>query len=369
MSKRPRFPFKAGRLKAGPAMATGMISALFSSAARARELVSSQAGSVPAKTPKPAEPRRTGSAKSTAAGSVLPRKIIMPARASFRTATHRCTFGQRHYKVYTPASAASTFGPMPVLVMLHGCGQTPDDFAKGTRMNALAEEFRFLVIYPAQPREAHPRRCWNWFRPGDQARNAGEPALLASLIREVLGQHTVDPARVYVAGLSAGGSAALVLARAYPDIVAAVGVHSGLPAGAAQSKASAMMAMAQGNPGIRWTAPMPTIIFHGADDRVVHARNARFIAIRALDAFPGSRGTHVKRHVKGGRSYIKSTHRMGQGRPLVEHWLIEGSGHAWSGGSPAGRFVDPAGPDASREMVRFFLRHRKSSRAKTAHPE
>lgn len=365
MSRRPRFPFKTSRLKPGPAMVTGVLSALFNSAARARELVSSQAGPVSVKVPKPVGTRRTGSAKSTAAGSVVPRKIIMPARASFRTATHRCTFGQRQYKVYTPASAASASAPVPVLVMLHGCGQTPDDFAKGTRMNALAEEFRFLAVYPAQPREAHPRRCWNWFRPGDQARDAGEPALLASLIRDILRRHSVDPARVYVAGLSAGGSAALVLAKAYPDIVAAVGVHSGLPAGAAQSKASAMMAMAQGNPGVRWTASMPTIIFHGADDHIVHARNARFIAIRALDAFPGSRGTQVKRHIKGGRSYIKSTHRMGQGRPLVEHWLIEGAGHAWSGGSTAGRFVDPAGPDASREMVRFFLRHKKSMREKS----
>lgn len=350
-------------------MATSVMSALFNSAARARELVGGHASSAPLKALKPVGTRRTGLAKSTGTGSVLPRKIIMPARASFRTATHSCAFGKRQYKAYMPASAGSASASMPVVVMLHGCGQTPDDFAKGTRMNALAEEFRFLVIYPAQPREAHPRRCWNWFRPGDQLRDAGEPALLASLIREVLGQHNVDPARVYVAGLSAGGSAALVLARAYPDIVAAVGVHSGLPAGAAQSKASAMMAMAQGNPGIRWTAPMPTIIFHGDDDRVVHARNGRFIAIRALDLFPGSRATQVKRCVKGGRSYVRSTHRIGQGRPLVEHWLIEGSGHAWSGGSPAGRFVDPSGPDASREMVRFFLRHRKSIRAKTAHPE
>ena len=367
MSRRPRFPFKAVRLKPGAITATGMVSAIVSSAVRTGEKVLKQVSSASGKAEKPARKKPAGTAKSTAAVAARPRKIIMPARASFRTATHNCEFGQRDYKIYTPASAAGFPAPMPVLIMLHGCGQTPDDFATGTRMNALAEEFRLLVIYPAQTREAHPKRCWNWFLPGDQGREAGEPALLASLIRDVLKRHLADPARVYVAGLSAGGSAALVLATAYPDLFAAVGVHSGLPVGAAQGKTSAMMAMAQGNPGIRCTTPMPTIIFHGSDDRVVHARNGRFIAIRALEPFVGVRGTHLKRQIKGGRSYVKSIHRIGQGRPFVEHWLIEGSGHAWSGGSPAGRFVDPSGPDASREMVRFFLRHKKNTRKGAVH--
>lgn len=362
MSKRPRFPFKTVCLKPGAITATDMVSAIFTSAVRTAELALTQTRSAPGKKEVPKVSRRAATAKSTADVAARPRKVIMPARASFRTATLSCEFGQRDYKIYTPASAAKSPDPMPLLVMLHGCGQTPDDFATGTRMNALAEEFRLLVVYPAQTREAHPKRCWNWFQPGDQGRQAGEPAILASLIRNVLKRHPVDPARLYVAGLSAGGSAALVLARAYPDLFAAVGVHSGLPVGAAQNKASAMMAMAQGNPGARCTVPMPTIIFHGSDDRIVHARNGRFVAIRALEPFAGVRGTHLKRQVKGGRSYVKSTHRIGQGRPLVEHWLIEGSGHAWSGGSPAGRFVDPSGPDASREMVRFFLRHRKSIR-------
>lgn len=365
MSKRPRFPFKPVHLRPGAITATGMVSAIFSSAVRASEQALKQVSSTSGKAQKPARRKPAGAAKSTADVASRPRKVIMPTRASFRTATHSSEFGQRDYKIYTPASAASSLEPMPLLIMLHGCGQTPDDFATGTRMNVLAEEFRLLVVYPAQTREAHPKRCWNWFQPGDQGRQAGEPAILASLTRDVLKRHVADPARVYVAGLSAGGSAALVLARAYPDIFAAVGVHSGLPVGAAQNKASAMMAMAQGNPGARCTVPMPTIIFHGSDDRVVHARNGRFIAIRALEPFAGVRGTHLKRQVKGGRSYVKSTHRIGQGRPLVEHWLIEGSGHAWSGGSPAGRFVDPSGPDASREMVRFFLRHRKSIRKVT----
>lgn len=363
MPKRLGSPFKTGRRKSGSLTAAGMMTAVFSSAMRATELTLKPARSASVKTRKPSAKKRPETAKSLAAGATRLRKITPPARASFRTAIHDCEFGQRHYKIYTPASAASSSDPLPVLIMLHGCGQTPDDFAKGTRMNALAEEFRFLVIYPAQTREAHPKRCWNWFRPGDQVREAGEPALLASLTRDVLKQHPADPARVYVAGLSAGGSAALVLAKAYPDLFAAVGVHSGLPVGAAQGQAFALMAMAQGNPGTRCMVPMPTIIFHGSDDRVVNVRNARFIAIRALEPYGALRQTDIKRHVKGGRSYVKSIHRVGHGRPLVEHWLIEGSGHAWSGGSPAGRFVDPSGPDASREMVRFFLRQKTSLRS------
>ncbi|WP_268944349.1 extracellular catalytic domain type 1 short-chain-length polyhydroxyalkanoate depolymerase [Paracoccus benzoatiresistens] len=268
----------------------------------------------------------------------------------------------RRYKIYTPASAVSSPDPLPLLIMLHGCGQTPDDFAKGTGMNALAEEFRLLVVYPAQPREAHPNRCWNWFRPGDQMRDAGEPALIAGLTQAIIRSHHVDPSRVYVAGLSAGASAALVLANSYPDLFAAVGAHSGLPVGAARDKASALLAMRHGNPGSRLRAAVPTIIFQGAEDKIVNPRNARFAAIRAAEPCSGLRSTETRGKVTDGHGYAKVTHRVGQGRPAVEHWLVQGAGHAWSGGSRAGRFVDPAGPDASRAMVRFFLRHKLSVR-------
>ncbi|WP_228461832.1 extracellular catalytic domain type 1 short-chain-length polyhydroxyalkanoate depolymerase [Paracoccus liaowanqingii] len=355
MSKSMFSASRGRRKKAAAPVAARMMAAFFRSALKVPALVLT-----PAKASKPATKAkaRTAAVKAPA----RPRLVTAPARASFRTLTHDCAFGQRGYKIYTPASAAGSADPLPVLVMLHGCGQTPDDFAKGTRMNALAEEFRMLVVYPAQTREAHPKRCWNWFQPGDQHRGAGEPALLASLTREVLQQNPADPARVYVAGLSAGGSAALVLAQAYPDLFAGVGVHSGLPVGAAQGKAFAMTAMGQGNPGIPSPHPVPTIIFHGSKDHVVNARNGRFVALRALEPFAYLRETQQKRQVPKGRSYVRTSHRVGQGRAFVEHWLIEGSGHAWSGGSPAGRFVDPSGPDASREMVRFLLRHRTTIR-------
>lgn len=344
-----------------------MVSALFQTATKATITAMKMSAPAPgAGTAKAkAVPRKPkAAARVTPAAMPLPRKVTPPRSASFRAGVHSCELGKRRYKIYVPAAPAEP--PLPLLVMLHGCGQTADDFAKGTRMNALAEEFRMLVLYPEQAREAHSNRCWNWFRRTDQGRGDGEPGLLASLTRDVIARHPVDPARVYVTGLSAGASAALVLGNAYPDLFAAVGAHSGLPVGAARDSTSALMAMGQGNPGNRPDAAIPTIIFHGSDDKVVNPRNGRFIAIRALEPFRGLRATQTRGQVPGGRRFVKSAYRKGQGRPLVEEWVIDGSGHAWSGGSRAGRFVDPAGPDASRAMVRFFLRHRLSLRARSA---
>lgn len=366
MTKRYRLRSPRRRVKSSAGSAIALTSTLFRSASQ----IATQA--IRRVTSAPAKPAGRGKAAAVPAPPPKPRKqatprprtVAVPRSASFRTAVHECAFGKRRYKIYTP-KVADHAGPLPLLVMLHGCGQTPDDFAKGTRMNALAEEKGLLVVYPAQPRDANPNRCWNWFRRGDQIRGSGEPALIASLVREVLDRHPADPARVYVAGLSAGGSAALILAGAYPDIFAAVGTHSGIPAGAARDKTSALIAMRQGNPGDRRAEPIPTIIFHGSDDHIVSPRNSRLAVLRALEPFPTLRATEVTRKVAEGRSYVHTTHRIGQGRPRVEFWLVKGSGHAWSGGSPAGRFVDPQGPDASREMVRFFLRHRLSARKLT----
>jgi len=370
MLKRSRSKARIRIRKTGSTAAADMISAAFTSAARmtlgAMTLATPTA--TPVKGKAPAGKGSPKPAKRPPAAKPHPRTAMPPRKASFRTDTHSCAFGTRRYKIYTPASAATSADPMPLLIMLHGCGQTPDDFAKGTRMNMLAEEFRLLVVYPAQTREAHPRRCWNWFRRGDQLRDAGEPGLIASLTRHVIRTHLVDPSRVYVAGLSAGASLALILADAYPDMFAAVGAHSGLPVGAARDQTSALMAMGQGNPGNRRIATVPTIVFQGGEDRVVNPRNGRFIALRASEPYPRLRTTELRREVPRGHSYVKTIHRLGQGRPLIEHWLINGSGHAWSGGSSAGRFVDPAGPDASREMVRFFLRHTLSARKRSAVP-
>ena len=221
-------------------------------------------------------------------------------------------------------------------------------------MNASAETAGCLVLYPAQPASANPNRCWNWFRPGDQRRGAGEPENLAALVRKVIAAERVDPSRVYVAGLSAGGAAAAILGAEYPELFAAVGVHSGLPHGAAQDLPSALMAMRTGGAGVRNDRAMRTIVFHGDTDRVVHPANADALIAQAISA-AGGLDRRVEDGAAGGRGYSRAVHRDAEGRTVAEHWTLHGAGHAWAGGDAAGSHADPLGPDASREMLRFFL--------------
>ncbi len=261
--------------------------------------------------------------------------------------------GQRDYRLYVPGRALTR--PPALLVMLHGCTQSPEDFAAGTGMNALAEAEGWLVVYPGQPQSANSARCWNWFKAADQSRDGGEPAIIAGITRAVMAAHDVDPARVYVAGLSAGGAAAAIMGAAYPDLFAAVGVHSGLARGAATSVNSAFAAMRQGSAG---HAPgrgraIPTIVFHGDRDRTVHPVNGEHVLAQA--GAGAALTTHVSRESPPGRhAYTRTVYTDAQRRPVLEHWLLHGAEHAWSGGSADGSYTDPQGPDASREMMRFF---------------
>ena len=252
--------------------------------------------------------------------------------------------------------------------MLHGCTQSPDDFAAGTRMNALAEEHRCLIAYPAQPSAANPSKCWNWFSPDDQQRGRGEPSLIAGITRQILRDHPVDPGRVYVAGLSAGGAAAAILGRAYPDLYAAIGVHSGLACGAASDLPSALTAMRQGGTSAERRAGdvsatgggariVPTIVLHGDQDTTVHPRNGDEVIAQAKAAATPLQATVERGQVPGGHAYSRTMYADPAGSALLEHWTIHGAGHAWAGGSSAGSYTDPRGPDAAREMLRFFLEH------------
>ena len=280
----------------------------------------------------------------------------LPEAGRFLSATCRIAAGARDYRLYVPARALP--GPAPLILMLQGCTQSPEDFAAGTRMNALAEERGFLVAWPAQPQSANPQKCWNWFDAGQQRRDGTEASLIAAIARQVMRDQSVDPRRVYVAGLSAGGAAAAILGQAYPDIIAAVGVHSGLPVGAARDIPSAFAAMRQGGAAPAAKRLVPTIVFHADKDSTVHPRNGDAVIAQQEAAASDLRLVVERGQAQGGHGWTRHQRQDASGRPVLEQWVVHGGGHAWSGGSDAGSYTDPRGPDASRAMLDFFDQHR-----------
>ena len=242
--------------------------------------------------------------------------------------------------------------------MLHGCLQDPDDFALGTRMNSIAEEQRIFVLYPEQSETANQTRCWNWFNAANQQRDQGEPSIIAGMTREVIGSHNIDARRVYIAGMSAGGAMAAIMAATYSDLYAAVGIHSGMPYGAAQNFFAAIAAMKDGNAlGMRLPSKIiPLIVFHGDQDIMVNSRNSEQLISQWLGGPALSQSQHTSSNASegNGRAFTRTVYRDGAGRTVAENWLVHDAGHAWSGGGSAGSFADRLGPDASREMVRFF---------------
>ncbi|MBC7994287.1 MAG: PHB depolymerase family esterase [Rhizobacter sp.] len=294
------------------------------------------------------------------------------APGSFETHQFSNQAGARAYKLYIPAGVCEA--PRPVVVMLHGCTQSADDFAAGTQMNRLADERGFLVVYPEQAANANLSKCWNWFKQQDQLRGTGEPSLIAGIVREVATRHDADLCRVFVAGLSAGAAMAVVLGETYPELFAGVGVHSGLPYGSAHDIASAMSVMKGGRSGLarpkgmpsaaspkNVVHPVPTIVFHGDRDHTVQQTNGSEIVKQAHDAHLAQAGevtfatSTQAGKAPGGRRYSRTVYSNGDGHAQIESWVLQGAGHAWSGGDPRGSYTDHTGPDASAEMVRFFL--------------
>jgi poly(hydroxyalkanoate) depolymerase family esterase len=294
-------------------------------------------------------------------GSRKPPRVHVPEGAAYLARSFASAAGARDYKVYVPKGADGR--AVPLVVMLHGCTQNPDDFAVGTGMNRLADELGFIVAYPQQPARANPSVCWNWFDVAHQRRGEGEPAIIAGITRAVMTEFGVDPARVYVAGLSAGGAMAAILGATYPELYAAAGIHSGLPHAAAADLPSAFAAMRSGpgpagakRPRVKGAGGrVRTIVFHGASDRTVDPSNADAILADAQAGVAGPVHETREAGTAGGLGYSRTLVSDSRGAPHAEYWAIDGLGHAWSGGSPDGSFTDRRGPDASREMLRFFF--------------
>lgn len=286
--------------------------------------------------------------------------LPVPEGAEFLDQRYACAAGARRYRLYVPSTASE--GLRGLIVMLHGCTQNPEDFAAGTGMNALAEERRLLIVYPAQTGGDNSMSCWNWFRPGDQLRDSGEPAIIAGLTTSLRDQYAIPEDRVFVAGLSAGGAMAAIMGETYPELYGAIGVHSGLAYGSANDVMSAFAAM-RGQAGIERTASRNggaadagprMIVFHGSADTTVHPSNARRII---AGNGGGSSKTARTEHGASGdtRAYSRLVTEQDDGAIGSECWMIEGAQHAWSGGNPSGSYTDPRGPNASEAMVRFFL--------------
>ncbi|MFZ1232089.1 MAG: PHB depolymerase family esterase [Thiofilum sp.] len=290
--------------------------------------------------------------------TVTPQPI--PNNAQFITKTFSNQYGSRDYKLYIPSTYGSK--PVPLVIMLHGCTQSSDDFANGTQMNALAEQHQVLIAYPEQSAQANAQRCWSWFKPQDQTHNQGEPSIIAGITQAIMSEYQVDKKRVYIAGLSAGGAMSAIMAALYPDLYSAVGIHSGLAFGSAHDLPSALMAMNLGaKPIHKPNQFVPLIIFQGDLDKTVSLRNAETLFEQAKTLYQQRDEyfelTTQDYHPSNSHAYTRTVLKNSKERHELEYWTIHGAGHAWSGGDRSGSYTDPKGPNASWEMLRFFLHH------------
>jgi len=303
------------------------------------------------------------------------------AKEGWVTGSTRAAGGSRDYKLWVP-SGLTKDNPVPLLMLLHGCTHSAEEMAEISGMNEIANRNHFLVVYPEQSRLANLLKCWNWFDPKHQARDAGEPSILAEIVRQVCALYRVDSERVYAAGVSAGGAMAVIAAATYPDLFSALGVAAGAEFQAAQSVPEGLVVMKQGGPdpiqqgraafaamkaGLarRPRKRLPVIVFHGTEDASVNPINADQIIAQwgetnaCLAAELGETEFSVSEKVVAedvaqGHAYDRHIYADQTGRLLMEKWIVKGLGHAWSGTAKEHKYCDPKGPNASEEIWRFF---------------
>ena len=305
--------------------------------------------------------------------------------------TYSSPAGNLPYVVYTPLNyRAGT--PVPLLIMLHGCTQSAADFAAGTQMNLVAEEHNFIVVYPQQVRKNNSLYCWNWFDLANQSRDHGEPAMIVGIVQDILqntAQWTIDTARIYVAGISAGAAMSVILGATYPDIFAAIGIHSGFEYQALKSHRGALTISKRRGPdplqqGLAayeamgsYARIVPTIVFHGTKDTVINITNGDQVVQQWMQTdMLASHDTYVADFnapatattykIPTGYAYTVYTWQNSRGKTIQEYWKVNGLGHAWSGGNSSGSYTDSRGPSASEALYAFFMHH--SMHRKAIHP-
>jgi len=368
------------------------VTRLLRSLARAGKAQQRLAAKLTAKSaPKPAK-HASSKAKAALAIRQHSRPDVTPAPGKWSTGQFTCVpepyeghVTRMTYWLYLPehVPATATRHGLPLLVMLHGCHQSATQFARGTRMNHHAERKGYAVLYPQQSLSVQAQRCWRWYNPTVQ-HGGGETAALAQLIDMICTQQFIDRRRIYACGISAGAGMAAILALNHPELIAAVGLHSGPVFGAGRNAVEGLRVMRQGSviaahsaidrvlerratlrPEIRPLPPMPALLIHGHDDHVVASVNQQQLAQQwlKLNGMPHAAvadSVTVKPH---GRGSSRSSHEIQEylldRKPILRVVRIGGLGHAWSGGDSSERFTSKTGPDSSRMMIDFFSKHRR----------